>query len=330
MKKQIEQNIHQLLQEMWKPGDLLIAWKKASLPGHRIPAFIYQKEEIQETVFDSFCDISLATYLNEQNRQEILPNTFQGTIHIVCKPCDAKSVMQTFADQQISEDLVNLIVVACDGVVHRKKIEKQIDQSIVDFKETDYQIICTDIAGKEHKFEKREVWLDKCTDTSNCELPYYFGYYFVGKEKEYRKRVKHLYHTNKELPQDTLPPVQLQQMIRQELSRCIRCNACRNICPACFCSDQCVFDKPKETVKLLDNYVTTENNILYHMIRFHHVAPNCTGCGECERACPKDIPLHIFYEYFNRCMEEEFGYKAGKTNDERQKLLSYNLGEDLV
>jgi formate dehydrogenase subunit beta len=66
------------------------------------------------------------------------------------------------------------------------------------------------------------------------------------------------------------------------------------------------------------------------MIRFHHVAPNCTGCGECERACPKNIPLHIFYEYFNRLMEEEFDYQPGKTNDERQKLLSYNLGEDLV
>jgi hypothetical protein len=29
-------------------------------------------------------------------------------------------------------------------------------------------------------------------------------------------------------------------------------------------------------------------------------------------------------------MWEEFEYKPGKTNSERQKLLSYHLGEDLV
>ena len=32
-----------------------------------------------------------------------------------------------------------------------------------------------------------------------------------------------------------------------ELSRCIRCNACRNVCPACTC-EKCVFDNPNSGV----------------------------------------------------------------------------------
>jgi NAD-dependent dihydropyrimidine dehydrogenase PreA subunit len=330
MNIQIEKNIKQLLGEIWKPGDLVIAWKNASLPGHRIPAFIMQKEEIQDIVFDSFCDLSLAKYINSYHRKEILPATFKGKIHIVCKPCDAKSVMQAFADEQIAEEMINLIVVECDGVIDLSKIEKECKKAIESYKEEDYTILCKDVEGKEYRFDKREYWLRKCADTRNCDLPYYYGYYFVGNEKEYKQRIRHYRNTWGTLPQDTMPSKELRNMIYQELQRCIRCNACRNICPACFCADQCIFDKPKENVNLLDNDTSTENTILYHMIRFHHVAPNCTGCGECERACPKNIPLHIFYEYFNRLMEEEFDYQPGKTNDERQKLLSYNLGEDLV
>ena len=35
---------------------------------------------------------------------------------------------------------------------------------------------------------------------------------------------------------------------RKELSKCIRCNACRNVCPACSC-EKCVFDNPTSGVK---------------------------------------------------------------------------------
>ena len=33
-----------------------------------------------------------------------------------------------------------------------------------------------------------------------------------------------------------------------ELSRCIRCNACRDVCPACTC-EKCVFDNPNSGVE---------------------------------------------------------------------------------
>ena len=330
MKRPIEKNLKQLLHEVFKPGDLIISWKKTYLPGQRIPAFIWNADEIDEIVFDSFCAASLAGYLNEFNRREILPANFNGKIHITCKACDARSVMQLIADEQVKEEDINLIVLACDGIVDIHKVEQNLGGYIKEITEENNTLRCVTKNNEEKTLENREYWMKKCSDTKNCDLPYYYGYYFVGEEKAYRQRIERMLHSEEVLPQDKMTPDEFSAMIRTELSRCIRCNACRNVCPACFCSDRCIFEKPKMNVKMLDPEVSTENNVLYHMIRFHHVAPNCTGCGECERACPMNIPLHVFFEYVNRLMWKEFEFKPGKTNTERQKLLSYNLGEDLV
>ncbi|MCK5848586.1 MAG: 4Fe-4S dicluster domain-containing protein [Caldisericia bacterium] len=330
MKKQIEKNIKSLLHSIWKSGDMAISWTKTSIPGKRTPFFIKNKNQIDQLVFDTFCAVSLATYLTEFNRKEILPEDFKGKLHITCKPCDARSVMQLFSDMQVSEELVNLIVIQCDGIADESKLTKIMSGYVSNIEEENDRFICKGIGGTEKSVPIRDCWLDKCSDGKNCDLPYYYGYYFVGNETEYRKRISNLLHTKTDLVQDTMSPKELKKLVNKELSSCIRCNACRNVCPACFCSDRCVFEQPKVNVKYLDSEDASKNNILYHMIRFNHVAPNCTGCGECERACPMSIPLSMFYKYFNRLMWEEFEYKPGKTNSERQKLLSYHLGEDLV
>ena len=57
---------------------------------------------------------------------------------------------------------------------------------------------------------------------------------------------------------------------RSELSKCIRCNACRNVCPACSCV-KCVFDNDASGVASKANTDTFEEN-MFHIIRAFHVA----------------------------------------------------------
>ena len=68
---------------------------------------------------------------------------------------------------------------------------------------------------------------------------------------------------------------------RGELSRCIRCNACRNVCPACTC-EKCVFDNPASGAASKAPVTDFEEN-MFHIIRAYHVAGRCTDCGECSR-----------------------------------------------
>ena len=43
---------------------------------------------------------------------------------------------------------------------------------------------------------------------------------------------------------EAMSPEEKFEFFKNELSKCIRCNACRNVCPACSCR-KCVFDSTK-------------------------------------------------------------------------------------
>lgn len=97
---------------------------------------------------------------------------------------------------------------------------------------------------------------------------------------------------------------------RMRLSRCIRCNACRNVCPACSCR-KCVFDSTKFDSAQKANVDSFEER-MFHIIRAFHVAGRCTDCGECSRVCPQGIPLHLFNRKFIKDIDEFYGdFQAG-------------------
>ena len=114
---------------------------------------------------------------------------------------------------------------------------------------------------------------------------------------------------------------------QNELSRCIRCNACRDVCPACTC-EKCVFDNPNSS---LENKAPANEfeEKMFHIIRAFHVAGRCTDCGECSRVCPQSIPLHLLNRKFIKDIDEFYGeYQAGAEVGSRAPIVNYTT-EDL-
>ena len=111
---------------------------------------------------------------------------------------------------------------------------------------------------------------------------------------------------------------------RSQLSKCIRCNACRNACPACTCR-KCLFDNPHSGVSAKVSVTEAEEN-LFHIIRAYHVAGRCSDCGECTRVCPQAVPLHLLNRKFIKDINTYYGqFQAGETAEQNSPLLHFSL-----
>lgn len=328
MISKIEESIKTLLRNIFKEGDTIISYRNSGTPEISTPIFIRNKNDIDFISINNFNLNNLSTYLSKFEQGEIDLAKNSGRVIITAKPCDAKSILQMIADEQIDKEKLVLVVYDCDGAIDLEKLSKsageirqvEVDEEYVSF---------TKLNGEIGKVELTSILQDKCF-YGNCDLPYFYDYYFVGSEKQFKERIKKRRKPKELIIQKLKCKNELKSIVEKEISKCIRCNACRNICPACFCSEKCIFDKPKLPVEFLEKDVSTSENMLFHLIRFYHVFPNCTGCGECERVCPQGIKLSIFYKYINEVISSEFGYIPGSTESARQPLLSYRLGEDLV
>ena len=95
---------------------------------------------------------------------------------------------------------------------------------------------------------------------------------------------------------------------QKELSKCIKCYACRSSCPMCYCT-RCTTDcnQPQWIPVEPSNNGNTE----WHLMRAMHLVGRCVSCGECGRACPLDIPVHLLTMQMSDEAFKMFDVKAG-------------------
>ena len=106
----------------------------------------------------------------------------------------------------------------------------------------------------------------------------------------------------------------------QQFSKCIRCYACRQACPFCYC-EKCVAEENQP--QWIDRSSSAQNNRSFHIIRASHLLGRCTNCGACDRACPMDIPLSVLYGKLAVEVQEVFGYVPGTDAEAVPALVTF-------
>jgi formate dehydrogenase subunit beta len=93
--------------------------------------------------------------------------------------------------------------------------------------------------------------------------------------------------------------------IVKETGRCIKCYACIENCPICYC----VECSTKKSYMVTPGQVPP--NFMFHLIRFAHIADSCVNCGQCEELCAMDIRNALFMHAQQVELEQMFGYVPG-------------------
>jgi len=96
----------------------------------------------------------------------------------------------------------------------------------------------------------------------------------------------------------------LQKMM-EDSSRCIKCYACIENCPICYCVE-CSTKKP---------YLVPPGELpppfMFHLIRYAHVSDSCVNCGQCEENCPMEIANSLYMHALQTDMEKMIGHTPG-------------------
>ena len=100
-------------------------------------------------------------------------------------------------------------------------------------------------------------------------------------------------------------------------SKCMKCYGCRDACPVCNC-DICMLEKHE----WVGGGALPPEHPTFHYIRIYHMVEKCVGCGECEKACPVDIPLAALQKLLREDVYELFGYTSGNDINDKPPLIS--------
>ena len=209
------------------------------------------------------------------------------------KACDARAVAGLIRENQIKREDVVLIGVRCGGVALDPTVSGLLNSE--------------NLAPRCIACEKKEPGLAD---------------HLVGEAKA--MPAGNAMRDAKIAEIESMSPAERLALWTDLLSRCTRCHACRQVCPMCFC-ERCVADKTQPA--WIESSPHARGNFAWNLTRALHLAGRCVDCGECERACPAQIPLGLLNRKVARIVAARFGYAVSDDPSAKTPIGTYRLDD---
>ena len=298
--------IRELSADLLEKGEVekVIGFAKGTIPMATSPIAIQKKQDVNKLVFNSTCGLNLANYVSKG----------KGKIAVVTKGCDDRNIVTHIVENQIQRDQIYIIGVPCTGMVDKPKIAGLFEDEIIEFSE-DGDTLTVSSLLKTQTLKKQDYLKGNCL---YCTHKNPVLYDVLAADLVEEQKLDNLFPDVDQI--EALNKDAKWNYFENLTKNCIRCYACRNACPLCYCPT-CFVDEsdPQWVGKGQDK---TDVNT-FHFLRAFHCAGRCTDCGACVEACPMGINVRDFTRKLNKDVLQLFGWEAGLDMIKRPPLDTY-------
>jgi coenzyme F420-reducing hydrogenase beta subunit len=293
--------------------DVVIGFKASALSLAAQPTFVTQPDQVEDMVHNGFCQGNLASYITRRPREE--------RIGIVCRGCESRAVRVLVSEHQHNRDKLYVIGVPCEGIIDWRKIGLAPEQfaNALQAAEQEDEVVVV-LGDGERRFQRADVLHDSCL---RCMYPNPVGADIVLGDPVPENEAEGVWRQVTDF--EALSPDERYAHFIQEAERCIRCYACREACPMCYCTE-CFVDHnfPRWT----ETMITPGGTHAWHIIRAFHQTGRCVNCGACERACPMDIKMTYLTDKLNYDMLQEYDFEVGMSEEANPPFAAFTLDDE--
>ncbi len=301
-----QDKIKETAERLLKEGsvEMVVGFRKGTLPMMNEPCFIRRPEDVRQLVWDSNCGINLANYLTDRKEK----------IAIVAKGCDSRNIVTHIVENKIKREKLHVIGVPCQGMVDKRKVAAACGGDIEAVTE-DGDVLSVTAGGAVQTLSRMEMLQENCALCAHRNPVIYDE--LVGELVAEQTGIDRFAEVRRV---EALSPQEKWRYFEDLLAPCVRCYACRNACPLCYCPTCFVEESRPQWVGKGQNPIDIRT---FHFLRAYHCAGRCTDCGACERACPMGIKVRQLTSKLNKDVLDMFGWEAGLTLDQRPPLDTY-------
>ena len=242
------------------------------------PAFIYQADDVDRLVWNQGCTHNLTLYLHDK-KKPAKKGEQPPRVAVVVKPCDSRDINVLLAETQIERERVYVIGVTCEGILKGAGFGKQ-----------------STIRNPQSEIQ------DRCLRCSE-RVPVVYDV-LIGEPPQVD--IQDDYADVARL--EAMTPAERVAFWLKQYDRCIRCYACRQVCPGCYCN-VCMFER--DDSQWVGIATGVKEKEFFHLGRAYHLAARCVECNECERVCPMELPLSLLNRKLAKEVRKLFQFRAG-------------------
>ena len=322
--KKLQEEAKKLLEE--KTVDVVVGYEAGTLPLTATPCFITQPEEAGKLVYNAFCIQNLAKYVHDlisqhKNAQKrVKPeDRKKKVIGVVARGCTTRSLILQMQERQYGKDDVVIIGVPCTGYVERKKLAIALGGEEVLGGEISGDQFTVRTPTGDKKLALADVLADNCI-TCRFNNPI-ISDVMIG---EAAPPMKADQEYDEVTAFEKLSMDERWAYFTKEMEKCIRCYACRQACPSCYCPTCFAEQSQPQWVGVGEDKSDTQ---VFQSMRLFHMVGRCVDCGSCVAVCPMGVDLRKFLKKLDKDAFELFDSRCGVSMDDVPVLQAFKEHE---